>query len=328
MRGVPSEPEQEPLVFVLVVNWNRWYETMGCVASVLRSTYPRFEVVVIDNGSLDIDEALLPDGVELVQTGRNLGYAGGNNVGIRQAVMRNADYMWILNNDAQPEPQALTELVAAAEADLSGGALTSLILTPKGIEDTGLLGNLPTGQRWDPVLRLSPRLPETVSSLSRESVESIDLLRGPSILLRRAAIEQIGLFDESYFHYLEEIDLMERLTRAGWRLGFVRGSRVRHAKGASLPYNTPQSLYYLHRNHFHFERKLFGAHPLRVASRHPLRRLRSLFAVRHTLRGDFRPLNAQLRALADALRGKDGPVDLGERYRLPLGARPRSKPNH
>lgn len=107
---------------------------------------------------------------------------------------------------------------------------------------------------------------------------------------------------------------MERLVRAGWRLGLVPGSRVTHAKGGTLPYDTPQSLYYLHRNHFHFERKLFGAHPIRVVLRHPLRRLRALLALRRTLRGDLRPLTAQARAFTDAIRGRKGRVDLGERY--------------
>jgi GT2 family glycosyltransferase len=133
----------------------------------------------------------------------------------------------------------------------------------------------------------------------------------------------VGFFDESYFHYLEEMDLMERLRRGGWRLGLVRSSIVIHAKGSTLPYTTPQSLYYLHRNHFHYERKLFGRHPVRVVLSHPLLRLRSMLALRHTLRGDLRPLKAQVRALSDAIRGRTGRVDLGVEYLNPVRERRR-----
>ena len=314
---------REPLVYVLVLNWNRWRETAACVRSVLASTYPNFELLVIDNGSRDPAPASLRAEVELVELRENLGYAGGNNVGIRRALERRAPYVWILNNDAEVDPDALAALVAAAEADKTWGALTSLILMPDGREDEGLVGSLPGGKRWDPVRRPHPVRPR--GTLDDGLVEEIALLRGPSLLLRTDALVTVGLFDESYFHYLEEIDLMERLVRAGWRLGLVRASRVTHAKGASLPYDTPQSLYYLHRNHFRFERKLFGVHPVRVVLRHPIRRMRALFALRHTLRGDLRAIAAQARAFVDAVRGCDGPVDLGERYLVPFRSASRRK---
>jgi GT2 family glycosyltransferase len=311
-----------PLVYVLVVNWNRWLQTLQCLDVVLGSTYEPFRVVVIDNGSSGAPPTELPPAVELLQTGRNFGYAGGNNVGIRHALAQEAKYVWILNNDAEPRREALAELVAAAERDPNWGALTSMILLPDGSEDAGLIGRLPPGERWDPVRRPYP-LPVRAAP-DDGAVEEIALLRGPSLLLRSDALGKVGLFDESYFHYLEEMDLMERLVRVGWRLGLVRASRVTHAKGATLPYDTPQSLYYLHRNHFRFEQKLFGAHPMRVVLRHPLRRLRALLALRATLRGDIRPLVAQARAFRDAVRGRTGPIDLGERYLEPV-RRPRGK---
>jgi GT2 family glycosyltransferase len=156
------------------------------------------------------------------------------------------------------------------------------------------------------------------------NAEAIDLLRGPSILVRAEALTRVGLFDESYFHYLEEMDLMERLARAGWRLGLVPQSVVVHAKGSSLPYLTPQSLYYLHRNHFLFERKLFGRHPVQVVLSHPIRRLRGMLALRSTLRGDLRPLKAHSRAFIHAVAGRTGRVDLGDGYLEPVVGRRRT----
>jgi GT2 family glycosyltransferase len=317
MSSDEGGPVARPLVYVLIVNWNRWATTLRCIELVMQSSYEPFRVLVIDNGSSDPAPAELPREVELLQAGGNLGFAGGNNLGLRHAFAGGADYVWILNNDAEPEADALARLVAAAESDPSWGALTSRILTAAGLEDTGLVGRLPAGERWDPVHRRFPELPIDTTGQQDGAVE-IDLLRGPSFLMRADVLAQVGEFDETYFHYLEEMDLMERLVRAGWRLGFVRGSTVRHARGATLAYETPQSLYYLHRNHFRFEQKLFGTHPLRVVARHPLRRLRALLALRATLRGDFRPMAAQVRAFADAFRGRSGPVDLGTRYLEPL----------
>ena len=317
-----SAGSSEPLVYVLVLNWNRWRETAACVRSVLASTYRPFELLVIDNGSREAVPRSFPPVTDLLQLPENLGYAGGNNIGIRRALERGAHYVWILNNDAEAEPDALGALVSAAEADASWGALTSLILRPDGREDEGLVGALPGGKRWDPVGRPHAVPPRAAPADAR--VEEVALLRGPSLLLRADALRTVGLFDESYFHYLEEMDLMERLVRAAWRLGLVRASRVTHEKGATLAYDTPQSLYYLHRNHFRFEQKLFGAHPVRVVLRHPIRRLRALLALRATLRGDIRPLVAQARAFGDAVRGRTGPIDLGERYLEPV-ARPRER---
>jgi GT2 family glycosyltransferase len=285
---------------------------------VLASTYRGFKLVVVDNGSCERAPTAFPDGVDLVELRENLGYAGGNNVAIRRALDERARYVWILNNDAEAERDALSALVSAAETDSRWGALTSLVLTPDGREDEGLIGCLPDGERWDPVRRPYPLpLPRPLND-GDGPAEEVGLLRGPSLLLRCDALREVGLFDETYFHYLEEMDLMERLARAGWRLGLVRSSRVKHAKGASLPYNTPQSLYYLHRNHLLFERKLFGRHPVQVVLSHPIQRLRGMLALRSTLRGDLRPLRAQTRAFIHGVVGRTGRVDLGDEYLEPV----------
>jgi GT2 family glycosyltransferase len=303
--------------YVVVLNWNRWATTLQCLDALVRiDGDPR--VVVVDNGSDDPDGDSILSGrdVDFLQTGRNLGYAGGNNVGIRHALDQGAEYIWILNNDVLPSPDSLSVLVAAADADPSWGALSSRIVTADGYEDVGLIIPEPA-DRWDPFDRVRYG-PVCATDEPEEEVRAVAFLRGPSLLVRSSALNETGLFDERYFHYFEEMDLMERLRRSGWRLGVACTSVVMHEKGATLSYDTPQAHHYLIRNQLLFEDKLFGATPLRVILRHPIRRLRALLALRHLLRGDFRLSIAHARAMSDAMRGRFGHVDLGTAFRQPL----------
>lgn len=305
-----------PRAYVVVLNWNRWPTTIRCL-DALEGIDGDFRVVVVDNGSdeSDGDRILHGRDLDFLQTGRNLGYAGGNNVGIRHALLRGAEYVWILNNDVLPNREALSLLVAAADADDRWGALSSRIVTGEGHEDVGLIIPEPAS-RWDPFERIQY---EPVCADDQPArVRAVAFLRGPSLLVRSAALDETGLFDERYFHYFEEMDLMERLRRSGWRLGVACSSVVVHEKGATLSYDTPQAHYYLIRNQLLFEDKLFGASPARVIMRHPIRRVRAFLALRHSLRGDFRLSVAHARAMADAMRGRVGHVDLGAAFRRPL----------
>lgn len=300
----------------VVLNWNRWATTLQCLDALARIDCD-LRIVVVDNGSDDPDGDSILSGrdVDFLQTGRNLGYAGGNNVGIRHALDRGAEYIWILNNDVLPSPDSLSVLLAAADADPSWGALSSRIVTSQGHEDVGLIIPEPAS-RWDPFDRV--RYGPVCAEAEPEGVRAVAFLRGPSLLVRSAALNDAGLFDERYFHYFEEMDLMERLRRSGWRLGVACSSVVMHEKGATLSYDTPQAHYYLIRNQLLFEEKLFGATPVSVILRHPIRRLRAFVALRHLLRGDFRLSIAHARAMSDAVRGRFGPVDLGTAFQRPL----------
>ena len=114
----------KPAVCIVILNWNGWQDTVECIESCLRLTYPRFSILLIDNGSSDGSEQALrvsfPQ-IELIQTGVNLGFAGGCNVGIRRSLQDGADYVWLLNNDTKVEPGALGSLVEVLESEPSAG---------------------------------------------------------------------------------------------------------------------------------------------------------------------------------------------------------------
>jgi GT2 family glycosyltransferase len=303
----------------VVLNWNGWPETQSCVARLLESERKAF-VIVVDNGSRShpYEEAVaaLP-GVTLLKTGKNLGYAGGNNHGIRVALGKGAEYVWVLNNDTAPEPDALHELARCAEADPRLGVLTSSVRTPSGELERGNAFQVADAREWSFDLG-SPGEVICEGCSNAAGGHPADIVRGPSLFFRSSALAEVGLFDERYFHYFEEMDLVERLRRKGWRAGFACRSRVEHTHGGTLSHLTPQSMYYLHRNHFLFRKKLFGEGVARALSTNSLRRLRILAAPRYLISGDFRVTAAHALAVIDAARGRTGPRDLGAGYRRPV----------
>src|SRR5215213_2485085 len=110
----------EPKVFIIILNWNGWQDTLECLASLNGLAYSSYEIVVVDNGSTDESEIRIrearPD-ITLLQTGSNLGYAGGNNVGIRYALEQGAEYVWLLNNDTVVHPASLRTLTSLMQED-------------------------------------------------------------------------------------------------------------------------------------------------------------------------------------------------------------------
>jgi GT2 family glycosyltransferase len=311
-----SEATADPSsrVQVVVLNWNGWEHTLRCLEA-LDNLRQLCSVLIVDNGSTDDSEIHLrrrrPE-VEIIQTGANFGYAGGNNIGLRRALETGAEYAWVLNNDAFPEPSALQELVACMDKDARLGVLAARAIRADGDQQDGLAFSTTEARAWNFFGHEGEILCEGCPSPG--DFHEAASVAGPSLLFRTEALSEVGLFDESYFHFFEEMDLVERLRVAGWRAGFACRSIVHHEHGTSLSHLTPQALYYLYRNHLAYRRKRFRVHPLRVLSHRPIWRLRNLLSLRRSVRGDFRLLLAQWWAIIDALRRREGPRDLGSEY--------------
>src|SRR5947199_350495 len=115
-----------PKVACVVLNWNRWADTIECVNALKECIYPQLSLIIVDNGSTDDSLARIRSAhpkVLLLESGKNLGFAGGNNIGIRYALAHGADYVWLLNNDTTPAPDAVAALVAKALADQRFGSV-------------------------------------------------------------------------------------------------------------------------------------------------------------------------------------------------------------
>jgi len=217
-------------VAVILLNWNGWRDTVACLRSLRQLDYPAAQMLVVDNASSDDSVAQIGKampGIAVLQTGANLGFGGGCNAGLRQAMAQGADYLWLVNSDAVADPSALSALVAKAESDGRLGAVGSVLYETEAPGSVQLWGggqvNLWTGQSRH---RLRPG--------------PLDFISGASVLLRRSALEQVGLFDSPrYFMYWEDTDLHFRLRKAGWRFAVADNSRLWHKQSASLGRNSP-----------------------------------------------------------------------------------------
>jgi GT2 family glycosyltransferase len=247
----------------------------------------------------------------VIYAGANLGYAGGNNLGLRAALAAGVDFVWVLNNDTVADPEALGRLVEAAAAHPDAGVLTTNVVETDGtFERSVAFDGTKTDAPWD----FFGEFRLVSCDGCERGFHPVDGVRGPSLFMRAAALHQAGELDERYFHYYEELDLVERIRRQGWTSALVCRATVGHTKGTSLAYHTGQSIYYLFRNYLVFRKKLFGESLLGVARRHPVKLLRHALAPAHTLRGDLRPAMAYLLGMADAARNRTGIRRLGPRY--------------
>lgn len=214
-------------VCVVLLNWNGWSDTSACLSSLRFLDYSNHEVLVVDNGSTDDSVARLHEfypEVEVIEAGRNLGFAGGCNVGIERALALHADYIWLLNNDTLVEAGTLRALVAKAESDPNIGAVGSAIysmLQPDRLQVWG-------GGYVNFWLGRSRHFERPVPD------SKIEFLTGASLLIRRRAVEAVGLLDDEFFMYWEDGDYCFRLRAAGWKLGVAGEARIWHKESSSV----------------------------------------------------------------------------------------------
>jgi len=301
-----EELRQWPRVAILVLNWNGWRDTIECIESLQQLTYPNYDIVVIDNGSIDgsMDKiknwaagkigvksklfaynthneqvhfieydrgtaeagglaqleakiAGIPSSrrIVLIQTGVNLGFAGGNNVGMRYSLIREASYVWLLNNDTVVDENALTEMVQLSEREPQVGMVGSKLLyydCPTRIQSVG-------GLRIGPSFIMGFRQPgsDEENKGQWESVVELYHIMGASLLAKREMITNIGLMDESYFFLCEELDWNVRARKRGWRLLYCPHSLIFHKGSKSIRWTSPLSDYYFMRNSLFFATRFY-----------------------------------------------------------------------
>lgn len=261
-----------PRVFVVVLNWNAWADTLECLESLLRLDYPDLAIVLCDNGSTDgsldrfqawargdlcvlpaspahrqhsVPPAPRPDWhlirpggdaparkLTLIDNGANTGFAAGNNTGLRYALDQGADLVWLLNADTVVTPSALTELVDRLEARPDAGLCGSLLCYYAAPDIIQEAG----GCAYHPLLglarRLAPDRPVGAPHDWRALESRLGYVSAASTLATRAFLTQVGLLSEDYFLYAEEIDWA---TRGKGRFGLALAERslVYHKKGLS-----------------------------------------------------------------------------------------------
>jgi hypothetical protein len=220
-----------PKVAIIILNWNGWKDTVECLESVFRIDYPNYQVIIVDNGSTDDSvqqiKENLPDTI-LIETGKNLGYTGGNNVGIKYAMENKAEYVLIVNNDTElVNSYFLQGMIDKMEEESWIGIMGPKVLNPGGqVQNTILFApTLVSCIKESIGLRLG-----TKKSNDYNISQQVEAVSGVCWLIRRKVIEDIGLLDEDYFMYAEEQDYCYRAQKAGWKIMYYPVESILHYK--------------------------------------------------------------------------------------------------
>ena len=285
-----------PLVAIVILNWNNASDTLACLESVFRMDYPQFHVLVVDNHSTDDSVARIRERfpvIDLLVTGENLGYAGGNNAGIERALTSDAAYVCVLNNDTVVEPAFLSVLVGAMERDRRIGLAGPLMYY---FEPPALIFSAGCAIDWRGGIVHHQGMGLTLSdeaAVPYRHSDAVDAIAGCGFLVSREAIGDVGLLDASYFLNFEDIDWCVRMTNSGYRVAYVPEAVLYHKVSATIGPDSPGNTYYMTRNALHF----FARHG-------PNRTLKPAYADEKYKRHR----RAALRAVGDFLRGKTGPA--------------------
>lgn len=257
----------QPHVAIVVLSWNGRDDTLECLASLERVRWDPLTTIVVDNGSTDGTSEAVGErfpAATLIRSEENLGFAEGNNVGIRAALEAGADYVLILNNDTIADEGLVEALVAEAERRPDAGALCPMI---RYVDPPDLIWY--AGARFDPRAVHNGRHTGYGERDTGQyhAVREIGRATGAAMLVPRRVIDELGCFDSPLFIQVEDVEWSLRMRAAGYRILFVPGSVLwHHVAVASGGERAPETAYYEMRN------------TLVVCARHaPLRGLRHLW---------------------------------------------------
>jgi len=312
MKRPTTSTFKEPKVYIVLLNWNGWKDTIECLESVLRSDYPNFSVIVCDNASSDesvkyiekwasgdilshqstipeiqkntsppINKPVTIERIEhnphavtvvkerltIIETGANLGFAGGNNVGIKHALAdEDCSFVWLLNNDTVVEKETLSKMIDHS-LDLSEqgiantcGSLVCFYDAPDTIQSLG-------GGTHNPLTGIGRTscgryLSRKENIDHQEIAKSLTYIHGCSWLLPRAFLAEIGLMEENYFLYYEELDWCTR-SQDRYALTYAHEATVYHKEGRAIGsrrYNSGPSVtsdFYMSRARRKFMKKFY-----------------------------------------------------------------------
>lgn len=248
-----NECDMVPSVVAIVLNWNRAALTRQCLKSLEQADFLA-RAIVVDNGSTDESVRMIrtefPDAI-LVESVRNLGFAEGNNLGLKKALTLNADFVLLLNNDAVIDKSALGHLLKAFELDSELGiAMAKIYIAddPKRIWSLGGAVNRNTGE--------TSSLATSVLDIGQFQEQiPIDYPVGCAMMAKVEVIREVGLFWSPYFSYYEDTELGVRVRDIGYKIMMIPEAKVWHNVMSTLGSESPYATYLLTRNRFYFVRR-------------------------------------------------------------------------
>ncbi|SHG69494.1 glycosyltransferase family 2 protein [Flagellimonas flava] len=252
----------KPLVSIITINYNESGVTLDLLRSIRGLSYPNYEVVVVDNASPednpDVIKEQFPE-VNLIKSKENLGFAGGNNLGVKQA---NGDYLLFINNDTIVPENFIEPLVETLEDDETIGMVSPKIKF-----------------HWDPsLIQYAGYTPMSHWTIRNNSIGyhqkddgtfdqpgETQSIHGAAMMVPKRIVEKVGTMTEIYFLYYEEHDWAEMVKRAGYKIYYQPKSYILHKESVSTGKFSPLKTYYISRNRILFARRNFKPFPLFVS---------------------------------------------------------------
>lgn len=241
-----------PCVTIITINYNQLQLTCELLDSLRKLTYPEVEVIVVDNHSQENPAEIIGERypeVKLILSSENLGFAGGNNLGIRAS---RGKYLLFLNNDTEVDPGFLEPLVSLFESNPKAGAASSKILYFNSGETIQYAGST----RIDPFTGRSKRIGYMEKDQGQHNrLQETDLAHGAAMMVPRKVIEEVGMMPDFFFLYYEEVDWCESIKKAGYKIYFVPDSKVYHKESMSIGKGSTLKTYYMTRNRLLYMRR-------------------------------------------------------------------------
>lgn len=233
-----------PHISIVSVNYNGSRLTCELIQSLKKISYPNIEIIIVDNASKEdpsVIEKEHPD-ITLIKSDKNLGFAGGNNLGFLAA---KGEYFLMLNNDTEVAPDFLEPLVQAMESNPDIGCVSSKLIyyfKENTIQYAGNAGmSMLTGRAFS-------RGWGEPDNGQYDDTWKIELAHGAAMMLRKSVVQKIGLMADIYFLYYEEIDYCTRIINAGYSIYYVGQSKVYHKESMTVGKESPLKAYYMGRN--------------------------------------------------------------------------------
>lgn len=250
-----------PKVSIIILNWNGLKDTIKCLESLKKITYLNYEVIIVDNGSKGNDVEVLSrefgDYIYIIKNDKNYGFTKGNNIGIRLAFKKSADYILLLNNDTVVRPNFLSGLVKIAESNPRIGIVGPKILNFDGSLQFSCWKYHSYFNVFNEHL-LFNFFGNAYKHLNIKNIREVDVVSGACMLFRKKVFDKVGLLDEKMFMYTEETDICYRAKKNGYKIIYYPDCSIIHYGGQSSKQSQLLNIINLYRSRTIFFRKHYS----------------------------------------------------------------------
>ncbi len=251
-----------PQVTIIILTWNASRFFPACLKTLLAQDYPAFSIVIVDNNSTDDTVALARSlelstafpTVQIIENRANLGFAGGNNVALRQV---ESPLVVLLNPDVELAQNWLSELIAPMLTDPNIGVAGCKIYEPDGLTLQHAGGYITRPQALSGHYGLGER-----DVGQYDEIRDVEYVMGAAMAIRREVIQAVGLLDEGFFLYYEDVDYCERVRRAGYRVAYIPGAHLIHNESSTTQRGSAFYFGHMHASRWRYMLKYYTADEL------------------------------------------------------------------